>query len=123
MAASKVVWVGRGLAVLITLLLLFSAAMKFVNNAEVKEGIAHLGIPERMLIPLGILEAACAILFLIRPVAVLGTVLLTGYLGGAICTHWRVGDPFWPQILLALVVWLAMYLREPRLKEVLPVRR
>jgi DoxX-like protein len=122
-AASKVVWVGRGLAVLITLLLLFSAAMKFVNNADVKEGIAHLGIPERMLIPLGILEAACAILYLIRPVAVLGTVLLTGYLGGAICTHWRVGDPFWPQIILALFVWLAMYLREPRLKEVLPVRR
>lgn len=123
MAASKVVWVGRGLSVLITLLFLFSAAMKFVNNAEVKEGIAHLGLPERMLIPLGILEASCAILYLIRPVAVLGTVLLTGYIGGAICTHWRVGDPFWVQILLALFVWLAMYLREPRLKEVLPIRR
>ena len=123
MAASKVVWVGRGLSVLIALLFLFSAAMKFIGGPALKEGIDHLGLPERMVIPLGILEATCAILYLIRPVAVLGTVLLTGFIGGALCTHWRVGDPFWLHIVLGLFIWLAMYLREPRLKEVLPARR
>lgn len=123
MAASKIVWVGRGLSALIALLFLFSAAMKFTDNPSFKEGMDHLGLPMRMAVPLGILEASCAILFLIRPVAVLGTVLLTGYIGGTICTAWRVGDPFWPQVLLGLFVWLGMYLREPRLKEVLPIRR
>lgn len=122
MAASKIVWVGRGLSALIALLFLFSAAMKFTDLPSFKEGMDHLGLPMRMAVPLGILEASCAILFLIRPVAVLGTVLLTGYIGGTICTAWRVGDPFWPQVLLGLFVWLGMYLREPRLKEVLPVR-
>jgi len=121
-AASKIVWVGRGLSALIALLFLFSAAMKFTDLPSFKEGMDHLGLPMRMAVPLGILEASCAILFLIRPVAVLGTVLLTGYIGGTICTAWRVGDPFWPQVLLGLFVWLGMYLREPRLKEVLPVR-
>ena len=123
MAASKIVWVGRGISVLAALLFLFSAVMKFVWNADVKEGFAHLGLPDRMAMPLGILEAACAIVYLIRPIAVLGTVLLTGYIGGTICTAWRVGDPFWAQILLGLFVWLGMYLREPRLKDVLPFRR
>ena len=122
MAASKIVWVGRGLSALIALLFLFSAAMKFTDLPSFKEGMEHLGLPMRMAVPLGILEAACAILFLIRPVAVLGTILLTGYIGGTICTAWRVGDPFWLQVLLGLFVWLGMYLREPRLKEVLPVR-
>ena len=123
MAASKVVWVGRGLSALIALLFLFSAAMKFTDLPSFKEGMDHLGLPMRMAVPLGILEGFCAIVFLVRPVAVLGTILLTGYIGGTICTAWRVGDPFWPQVLLGLFVWLGMYLREPRLKEVLPVRR
>ena len=123
MAASKIVWVGRGLSALIALLFLFSAAMKFIGGPALKEGLDHLGLPERMVIPLGILESACAILYLIRPVAVLGAVLLTGFIGGALCTHWRVGDPFWLHIVLGLFMWLGMYLREPRLKDVLPVRR
>jgi len=122
-AASKIVWVGRGLSALIALLFLFSASMKFTDSASFKEGMEHLGLPMRIAVPLGILEASCAILFLIRPVAVLGTILLTGYIGGTICTAWRVGDPFWLQVLLGLFVWLGMYLREPRLKEVLPIRR
>jgi len=122
-AANKIVWVGRGLSALVALLFLFSAALKFMGGPSLKEGMDHLGLPTRMVIPLGILEASCAILYLIRPVAVLGAVLLTGYVGGTICTAWRVGDPFWPQVLLGLFMWLGMYLREPRLKEVLPVRR
>jgi DoxX-like protein len=76
-----------------------------------------------MIIPLGILELACTVIFLIPATSVLGAILLAGYMGGAICTHWRVGDPFLPQVGIALVVWLAVYLREPRLRALIPLRR
>jgi hypothetical protein len=107
----------------VSLLFFFSAAMKFVGGAEVKEGMAHLGLPESMVIPLGILEAACTVIYLIPATSVLGAILLAGYMGGAICTHWRVGDPFVGQIAIALVIWLAIYLREPRLKALIPLRK
>ena len=122
-ASGKIVWTGRVITVLVSLLFLFSAAMKFVGGAEVKEGMAHLGLPESMIIPLGILEAACTIIYLIPATSVLGAILLAGYMGGAICTHWRVGDPFVGQIAIALVIWLAIYLREPRLKALIPLRK
>jgi hypothetical protein len=122
-ASGKVVWTGRVITVLVSLLFFFSAAMKFVGGAEVKEGMAHLGLPESMIIPLGILEAACTVIYLIPATSVLGAILLAGYMGGAICTHWRVGDPFVGQIAIALVIWLAIYLREPRLKALIPLRK
>lgn len=122
-ASGKVVWVGRGISVLISLLFAFSAVMKLVGGADVKQGIAHLGLPESMLIPLSILELACAVVYLIPATSVLGAILLTGYIGGAMCTHWRVGDPFFLHVALGIFVWLGIYLREERLKALLPVRR
>jgi len=121
--SGKIVWTGRVITVLVSLLFFFSATMKFVGGAVVKEGMAHLGLPESMIIPLGILEAACTIIYLIPATSVLGAILLAGYMGGAICTHWRVGDPFVGQIGIALVIWLAIYLREPRLKALIPLRK
>jgi len=122
-ASGKIVWTGRVITGVVSLLFFFSAAMKFVGGAEVKEGMAHLGLPESMTIPLGILEAACTVVYLIPATSVLGAILLAGYMGGAICTHWRVGDPFVGQIAIALVIWLAIYLREPRLKALIPLRK
>jgi hypothetical protein len=121
--SGKVVWVGRVITGIVSLLFLFSAAMKFMGGAEVKEGMAHLGLPESMIIPLGILEAACTVIYLIPATSVLGAILLAGYIGGANCTHWRVGDPFLPQVAIGLVVWLGIYLREPRLKALIPIRK
>jgi hypothetical protein len=123
LASGKIVWTGRVITVLVSLLFLFSAAMKFMGGAEVKEGMAHLGLPESMIIPLGILEAACTVIYLIPATSVLGAILLAGYIGGAICTHWRVGDPFLPQVAIGLVIWLGIYLREPRLKALIPLRK
>jgi hypothetical protein len=122
-ASGKIVWTGRVITVLVSLLFLFSAAMKFMGGAEVKEGMAHLGLPESMIIPLGILEAACTVIYLIPATSVLGALLLAGYIGGAICTHWRVGDPILGQVAIGLVIWLGIYLREPRLKALIPLRR
>lgn len=122
-AGKRVVWVGWTISILACLLFLLSAAMKLKGGPEVAKGMDHLGIPDRMLTPLAILEVACVAIYFIPPTAVLGAVLLTGYLGGVICTHWRVGDPFIIPIILGGFVWLGIYLRETRLKDVLPLRK
>jgi len=76
-----------------------------------------------MVVPLAILELTCVVIYLIPTTSVLGAILLAGYIGGAICTHWRVGDPFIVQILLGIFVWLGLYLREDRLRALIPLRR
>jgi hypothetical protein len=121
--SGKVVWVGWALSVLAALLFLFSAFMKFKGGPELDQGMAHLGLPTSMVLPLGILELTCVVIYLIPPTSVLGAILLAGYVGGTIVTCWRVGDPFIVNIVLGLVVWLGIYLREPRLKELIPLRR
>jgi hypothetical protein len=75
-----------------------------------------------LIIPLAILEVSCVVIYLIPATSVLGAIFLTGYMGGAICTHLRVGDPFVIQITLGVFVWLGLYLRENRLKGLLPLR-
>jgi hypothetical protein len=118
----KVVWIGRVLSALASALFLFSAFMKLKGGEELTQGMEHLGLPESMVKPLAVLELSCVALYLIPPTAVLGAILLAGYLGGAICTHWRVGDPFYTQIALGVVLWFGLWLREPRLKVLLPLR-
>lgn len=110
------------LSALAAALLFFSAAMKLMGGPELDKGMEHLGLPARMVLPLAILEITCTVIYLIPATAVLGAILLAGYMGGAICTHWRAGDPFVVQVALGVVVWLALYLREPRLKALLPLR-
>jgi len=102
---------------------LMSAAMKLKGGPELAEGMAHLGLPSSMVVPLAILELTCVVIYLIPMTSVLGAILLAGYVGGAICTHWRVGDPVIVQILLGIFVWLGLYLREDRLKALIPLRR
>jgi hypothetical protein len=117
------VWTGRVISTLVTLVFVMSSAMKLRGGPEVTEGIAHLGLSETMVLPLAVLEMTCAIIYAIPLTAVLGAILLAGYMGGAICTHWRVGDPFFLQIVIGLLAWLGLYLREPRLKDLIPLRK
>jgi hypothetical protein len=123
MASRKTTWIGRVISILVSIMFLFSATFKFIDGPQVKEGFDHLGLPERMMLPLGILELACVVIYLVPATSVIGAILLTGYLGGAICTHWRVGDPFFVQVLLGILLWLGLYLREDRLKSLIPIRR
>ena len=116
------VWAGRVISVLASALFLMSAFMKLKAGPEVCEGMAHLGLPESMITPLAILEISCVVIYLIPATSVLGAILLAGYIGGAICTHWRVGDPFVVQIALGIFVWLGLYLRENRLGDLIPLR-
>src|SRR5439155_5127647 len=111
---------GWGISVLVSLVFLISAFMKLKGGAEVMQGMAHLGLPESLILPLAILEVSCVVIYLIPATSILGAILLTGYIGGAICTHLRVGDPFFIQIALGIFVWLGLYLRENRLKALIP---
>lgn len=114
---------GLGFSIVVALMLTFSASMKLIGGPQLEEGFAHLGLPLSMRAPLGILELACVLVYLIPRTAVAGAILLTGYMGGAILTHWRVGDPVVVQIALAVLVWLGLGLRESRLEALLPLRR
>ena len=116
-------WVGHILSALPVLMLVFSAGMKFMKPTSVVEGFAHLDLPEKLALGLGVLELACTIIYLVPQTAVLGAILLTGYLGGATVAHLRVGDPFFAPIIVGVFVWGGLFLREPRLRALLPLRR
>ena len=122
-ASGKIVWAGRVISVLVSLVFAISAFMKLKGGAELTQGMAHLGLPESLILPLAILEISCVVIYLIPATSVLGAILLTGFIGGTICTHWRVGDPFFIQIAIGILVWLGLYLREHRLRALIPLRR
>lgn len=124
-AGSKVMRiVGWVLSVLVGLMLALGALMKLFGpaNEETKAGLDHIGWDAGKLTGLGILELTCAVLFLIPKTSVLGAILVAGYMGGAIATHVRVGDPVIVQVLIPIIAWLGLWLREQRLRAILPLR-
>ena len=124
MAASrKVVWTGRVISILVALLFVLSALMKVKGGTMVTEGMAHLGLRESMRLPLAVIELSCAVIYLVPAVSILGAILLTGFIGGAMCTHWRIGEPVFLHIALGILVWLSLYLREDRLRALIPLRQ
>ena len=118
---------GWVLTVLVGLLLSFSATMKFSFPPQVAEQfVGKFGYPEDLVVAIGITEVCCVVLYLVPRTAVLGAVLLTGYLGGATATHVRVHDDVASvvaPIIAGVVVWLGIYLRDPRVRALLPLRR
>jgi hypothetical protein len=84
--------------------------------------VNHLGYPEAALLKLAILELTCVALYAIPRTAVLGAILITGYLGGAVASHFRVGDAPVVQSLLIVLAWGGLYLRDERLHTLLPLR-
>ncbi len=121
--SKKMLWTGRVLSALPVLLLLFSAVMKFAQPPDVAKGFDHLGWSLSLVNALGVLEVVCVIVYLIPRTAMLGAILLTGYMGGAIATCLRVGDAYIMQFLLGVMLWGGLYLRDPRLRALLPLTR
>jgi uncharacterized membrane protein YphA (DoxX/SURF4 family) len=116
--------IGLVLTVLVALLLAFSAVMKFLRPPEMVEQFEGVfGYPARLAVPIGIVELLCVLLFLVPRTAVLGAVLLTGYLGGAVATHVRIGDQFVAPVIVGVAVWLALFMRDGRVRALLPIRR
>jgi DoxX-like family len=118
-------WAGRVVSALPALFLLVDAVMKLVKPAPVVEATLALGYPESVILGLGIVLLACTLLYLIPRTAVLGAILLTGYLGGAVATHVRVGDGtlsvVFP-VILGAFLWAGLYLRDERVRSLLPWR-
>lgn len=121
--SKKMLWAGRIMSALPVLGLLFSASLKLIHPPSLDEGFTHLGWPVNLAFALGILELACTVVYVLPRTAVLGAILLTGYLGGAIATHVRIGDPFLPVILMGVLIWGGLFLRDPRLRALMPLRR
>jgi DoxX-like family len=114
----KAIWAGRVISILVALPFAFSAAMKLVAHPEVIKGMAHLGLPESLIVPLGIIELLCVVVYLVPQTSFLGAILLTGFVGGTIITHLRVGEPVYLNVIIGFLIWVGLYLRRPRLREV-----
>lgn len=116
-------WTGRVITAVPVAMLVMSGIMKLVKPADLVKGFADLGYLDSLARPLGVVELVCTILYVIPQTAVLGAILLTGYLGGATATHLRVNDPFIAPIILGVLVWLGLYLRDARLRALAPLRK
>jgi len=120
--SKKTLWTGRILSALPVLLFFFTMAFALLNPAAASQGFAHYGYPSGAMLGITIAELASAILYAIPRTAVLGAILMTGYLGGATATHVRVGEPFYLPIIVGAVVWIGLYLRDERLRALIPLR-
>jgi hypothetical protein len=111
------VWVARIVTALPVLVLLLSASMKLAHPPKVIDAFVNkFGYPEHSLVGIGLLELSCALLYAVPRTSVLGALLLTAYLGGAVATHVRVGDVFLMPVVVGVLVWIGMYLRDPRIR-------
>jgi hypothetical protein len=113
--ANKRTWIGRIVSILCVLFLLMDSVMKIVKAQPAVEGAVQLGYPESTLVPIGLILLFCTVLYTIPRTAILGAILLTGYLGGAVATQVRVGNPLFTHILFpvyfGVLVWVGLYLR------------
>ena len=120
------IWVGRVMSALPILFLTADGIAKLIKPVQVVEATVKLGYPESVIFGLGVVLLICTILYAIPRTSVLGAILLTGYLGGATATHVRVGDPLFPILfpgLMGALIWGGLYLRDGRLRELLPLRK
>lgn len=125
-AAAPRRWPGRVVSGIPAAFLAFDAAIKLANPAFVTEASVRIGVPPGLSVGLGVLLAACLALYLIPRTAPIGAVLLTGYLGGAVLTHLRVGDPLISHTLFPIyvgaLVWAGLYLRDDRVRRLVAAR-
>ena len=122
-------WLGRTLSGLVILFLLFDGAIKLVPWPVVTETMGRIGYgsSETLARTLGAITVACTVLYAIPPTSIVGAILLTGYLGGAMASHMRIGSPLFSHTLfgfyLGLMVWGGLWLRDRSLRALIPFRR
>jgi hypothetical protein len=123
--SKKKLWAGRIISALPILFLLMDGVMKLMKPRIVVETTVQLGYPESVILPLGVVLLISTVLYLIPRTALLGAILLTGYLGGAVATHVRVGAGVFSvlfPVILGILIWFGLYLRDERLRALIPLR-
>ncbi|MFZ4577964.1 MAG: DoxX family protein [Myxococcota bacterium] len=116
-------WGGRILTALPILMLVMSATMKLTQNADFMKSWGTFGFKPEQALTVGLIELLCVALYAIPQTAVLGAVLATGYLGGAVVTHLRVGEAPFAPVLIGVIVWGGLFLRDERVRALLPFRK
>src|ERR1700688_2035626 len=124
--SKKSLWAGRIITGLVAAFLVFDAVIHIMKPAPVMEAFAKLNFPIRFAVPLGIIELLCILLYVIPRTSILGAILLTGYLGGAIAIQLPTGNPFFGEVVfpayIAVFLWGGIYLRDERLRTMVPLR-
>jgi hypothetical protein len=116
-------WGGRVASALPVIGLLMSAAMKLSHNPQlVTQFTEKFGYPETALTPIGVTELLCTVLYAVPKTSVLGAILLTGYLGGAVATHVRSSEGFIAPLVMGVLLWAGLFLRDGRVRALLPLR-
>jgi hypothetical protein len=120
-------WAGRIISALVVLFMVFDTVIKVLRLTPAVEGTLSLGYPVSVVFPLGIVVLVCVLFYVIPQSSVLGAILLTAYLGGAVATHVRVGNPLFSHVLfptyVGVLAWLGLFLRDERLRDLIPLRR
>jgi hypothetical protein len=114
-------WTGRVISILVILFLTFDAVIKLMRIAPVLQAFAKLGFSDSFAVPIGVLLLVCTAIYAIPRTSILGAILLTGYLGGATCTHLRAGEPFYFPIVFGVLVWAGLFFRDDRVRKLIPL--
>jgi hypothetical protein len=126
-AGSKaMLWAGLIVSAVPALFLLMDGVMKLFKPGFVVEANYRLGFPDWSIVVLGFLLLACLAVYVVPQTAILGAILLTGYLGGAVAAHLRIGDDWFPRcfpVLVGALLWGGLWLRDARLRAIFPLRR
>lgn len=121
--SKAIFWTSVVLSAIPVALLIFSAVLKLTKSAQVVQGFTQMGFSESVIIPIGIAELLCTLIYLVPRTSLFGAVLLAGYLGGATATNLRAGQSIWIPIACGVLVWVGLWLREPRLQALTPLRK
>ncbi len=124
--SKPMLWTGRVMSGIVILFMIFDMTIKLMRLKVVDDAMTELGYPTHLAFYIGVMELIIIVLYAIPRTAVLGAILFTGILGGAIATHLRVGDPIFSHdlfgVYLGLLAWGGLYFRDERLRSLIPLR-
>jgi DoxX-like family len=127
LVSNKMLWAGRIICALVVLFLLFDSSIKLIQLAPAVEGTIRLGYPVSLVRPIGVILLICTVLYTIPRTSILGAMLLTGYLGGAVASQLRIGEPLFSNVLfpvyVGVLLWAGLFLRNEALRALVPLRR
>jgi DoxX-like family len=125
-SSKKMIWAGRAISAFVVLFLLFDSTIKLMRLPMVLDAFKQLGYSPDLSVTIGALLLSCIVVYLIPQTSVLGAILLSGFLGGAVATNLRIGAPWFSNTLfpvyMGAMVWGGLYLRDGRLRALVPVK-